>query len=143
MYKIGGELIQARLEKGLPHDSVSKSVYLMAVVVSTILLTLGSSLDIFSELSAEAGPHANSPEEALLIALVAGVFILAAHTAVALVITWFIYKRSDPSPRILYIMFSIFRIHILTTAFLQASLNDAIARTAVETTQPAVSLYKK
>jgi len=140
VYTIGGELVETRRAKGLPLDSVSNSVYLMALLLSTIVVTLISSLDAFSELASEMGPKAAEPKEAILLALIAGFFILLVHTSIALVIAWFIYKRSDPSPRILYIMFSIFRLNVLTIAFLQASLNNLIS---LQRQAPAISLVKK
>lgn len=147
LYKISGELIEARQEKGLPLDAVSNATYTVTVVITSLLAVLLSSLQSMGEIPEDVYQDL-SDIETLVAGLIAfaivGSFWLIFHTFIAAVLLWFVYRRKEQSPRIVYMLLALFRIQILTAAFLQASLNDAItsppARTPLPTTGTAGDL---
>lgn len=129
LYQISGELVEARRERGLPLDAISNATYTVTVVVTSLLAVVFSTLQSMGDIP-ESAYQDLSDVETLVAGLVAlfivGVFWLVVQTAIAAVILWLVYRRKDPNPRIVYMLLGIFRTHILTTAFLQASLNDSI-----------------
>ena len=68
----------------------------------------------------------------LLFMLLFWVFIVnvAIQGGLAALLLWFVYKRSNPSPRILYVLMFLLRTNIFTLGFLQDSLNDISDRQA-------------
>ena len=130
LYKISGELVEARREKGLPLDAVSNTTYTITVVVTSLVSVLLSILQTLGELPPRAYQELSDGESlaaGIAALFVISVFWLVVQTIIAAGILWLVYRRKDPHPRILYMLLAIFRIQILTIAFLQASLNDGIS----------------
>ena len=130
LYQISGELVEARRERGLSPDAISNATYTVTVVVTSLLAVIFSTLQSMGDIP-ESVYQDLSKGEAVVAGLVAllviGAFWLVVQTVIAAGILWLVYRRKDPSPRILYMLLAVFRTQILTAAFLQASLNDGIA----------------
>ena len=126
LYKISGELVEARREKGLPLDAVSNTTYAVTVVVISLPSILLSILQIpdrvYQELFSREVLSTSTSAMLIVIALE-----LALKAAIATGSLWLIYRRQSPHPRILYMFLAIFQLQFLTIAFLQASLNDGIS----------------
>lgn len=126
LYKISGELVEARREKGLPLDAVSNTTYAVTVVVISLPSILLSILQIpdrvYQELFSREVLSTSTSAMLIVIALE-----LALKAAIAIGSLWLIYRRQSPHPRILYMFLAIFQLQFLTIAFLQASLNDGIS----------------
>lgn len=129
IYKIGGELVEARYRMGLALDVVEKKIYRNVIVIMT-LVSIGISglqivLQSFDDEYAKMNPD-------LLLMLLFWVFIVnvAIQGGLAALLLWFVYKRSNPSPRILYVLMFLLRTNIFTLGFLQDSLNDISDRQA-------------
>ena len=130
LYQISGELVEARRERGLLPDAISNATYTVTVVVTSLLAVLLSTLQSLGEIPESVYQDLSSGEAVvagLVALLVIGVFWVVVQTVIAAGILWLVYRRKDPSPRILYMLLAVFRTQILTAAFLQASLNDGIA----------------
>lgn len=129
LYQISGELVEARREKGLSLDAISNATYTVTVVVTSLLAVIFSTLQSMGDIP-ESVYQDLSKGEAVVAGLVAllviGVFWVVVQTVIAAGILWLVYRRKDPSPRILYMLLAVFRTQILTAAFLQTSLNDAV-----------------
>ena len=126
LYKISGELVEARREKGLPLDAVSNTTYAVTVVVISLPSILLSILQIPDRVYQELFSREvlSTSTSAMLIVIALG---LALKAAIATGSLWLIYRRQSPHPRILYMFLAIFQLQFLTIAFLQASLNDGIS----------------
>ncbi|MBE6097794.1 MAG: DUF4234 domain-containing protein [Schwartzia succinivorans] len=129
IYKIGGELVEARYRMGLALDVVEKKIYRNVIVIMT-LVSIGISglqiiLQSFDDEYAKMNPD-------LVFMLLFWVFIVnvAIQGGLAALLLWFVYKRSNPSPRILYVLMFLLRTNIFTLGFLQDSLNDISDRQA-------------
>lgn len=129
IYKIGGELVEARYRMGLALDVVEKKIYRNVIVIMT-LVSIGISglqiiLQSFDDEYAKMNPD-------LLLMLLFWAFIINAviQGGLAALLLWFVYKRSNPSPRILYVLMFLLRTNIFTLGFLQDSLNDISDRQA-------------
>ena len=129
IYKIGGELVEARYRMGLALDVVEKKIYRNVIVIMTLVSIGISGLQIM--LQAFDDEYANMNPD-LLFMLLLWVFILnvAIQGGLAALLLWFVYKRSNPSPRILYVLMFLLRTNIFTLGFLQDSLNDISDRQA-------------
>ena len=129
LYQISGELVEARREKGLSLDAISNATYPVTIVVTSLLAVVFSMLQSLGEIPESAYQDLSNGEAlvaGLLALLIVGIFWLVVQTVIAAGLLWLVYRRKDPNPRILYMLLGIFRTQILTTAFLQASLNDGI-----------------
>ena len=129
IYKIGGELVEARYRMGLALDVVEKKIYRNVIVIMTLVSIGISGLQIM--LQAFDDEYANMNPD-LLFMLLFWVFIVnvAIQGGLAALLLWFVYKRSNPSPRILYVLMFLLRTNIFTLGFLQDSLNDISDRQA-------------
>lgn len=129
IYKIGGELVEARYRMGLALDVVEKKIYRNVIVIMTLVSIGISGLQIM--LQAFDDEYANMNPD-LLFMLLFWVFIInvAIQGGLAALLLWFVYKRSNPSPRILYVLMFLLRTNIFTLGFLQDSLNDISDRQA-------------
>lgn len=130
LYQISGELVEARRERGLSLDAISNATYTVTVVVTSLLAVIFSTLQSMGDIPESVYQDLSSGEAVvagLVALLVIGVFWVVVQTVIAAGILWLVYRRKDPSPRILYMLLAVFRLQILTVAFLQASLNDGIA----------------
>lgn len=129
IYKIGGELVEARYRMGLALDVVEKKIYRNVIVIMTLVSIGISGLQIM--LQAFDDEYANMNPD-LLFMLFFWVFIInvAIQGGLAALLLWFVYKRSNPSPRILYVLMFLLRTNIFTLGFLQDSLNDISDRQA-------------
>ncbi|MCR5446606.1 MAG: DUF4234 domain-containing protein [Schwartzia sp.] len=129
IYKIGGELVEARYRMGLALDVVEKKIYRNVIVIMTLVSIGISGLQIM--LQAFDDEYANMNPD-LLFMLLFWVFIInvAIQGGLAALLLWFVYKRSNPSPRILYVLMFLLRTNIFTLGFLQDSLNDISNRQA-------------
>lgn len=130
LYKISGELVEARREKGLSLDPVSNATYVLTIVLTSLLALGVSILQTMADIP--EGTFQDLSEGETIVAglvafLIVGIFCFVVQTVIAAGILWIVYQRKDPNPRILYMLLAIFRTQILTIAFLQASLNDAIS----------------
>ena len=141
VYKIGDELAQYRVKKGWDMDSVSASVYTWVAVITTFLATAFGGLEFavnFLASLTDEGSTAQqiSTEETIIAFLVFSfgylVIIFIVHSVFTGIILWVNYKRNDKNPSALYLVMAILRTNVLTTAFLQASLNDVIERLEAE-----------
>ena len=127
IYKIGGELVEVRHRMGLALDAVENKTYRNVILIVT-LVSIGISgvqiiLQSFDDEYAKLNPD-------LVFMLLLWGFIVNAAIQCLLtgLILWFVYKRSNPSPRILYVIMFLLRTNIFTLGFLQASLNDIADR---------------
>ena len=136
IYKIGGELIEARREHGLPLDSVSNTMYTVVTLVMTFVSTIFATLQMVGNFADVQDQM--SVEELLAVGAVALLGALFIQCVLSGIIIWFVYRRSDPSPRLIYILLTIMRTYFLTIAFLQASFNEALTHQGTEG-NPAVS----
>ncbi|MGP1366381.1 MAG: DUF4234 domain-containing protein [Schwartzia sp. (in: firmicutes)] len=130
LYQISGELVEARRERGLSPDAISNATYTVTVVVTSLLAVIFSTLQSMGDIPESVYQDLSNGEAVvagLVALLVIGVFWVVVQTVIAAGILWLVYRRKDPSPRILYMLLAVFRTQILTAAFLQASLNDGIA----------------
>ena len=129
IYKIGGELVEARYRMGLALDVVEKKIYRNVIVIMTLVSIGISGLQIM--LQAFDDEYANMNPD-LLFMLLFWVFIVnvAIQGGLAALLLWFVYKRNNPSPRILYVLMFLLRTNIFTLGFLQDSLNDISDRQA-------------
>jgi len=129
IYKIGGELVEARYRMGLALDVVEKKIYRNVIVIMTLVSIGLSGLQIM--LQAFDDEYANMNPD-LVFMLLFWVFIVnvAIQGGLAALLLWFVYKRSNPSPRILYVLMFLLRTNIFTLGFLQDSLNDISDRQA-------------
>lgn len=129
IYKIGGELVEARYRMGLALDVVEEKIYRNVIVIMTLVSIGISGLQIM--LQAFDDEYANMNPD-LLFMLLFWVFIInvAIQGGLAALLLWFVYKRSNPSPRILYVLMFLLRTNIFTLGFLQDSLNDISDRQA-------------
>ncbi|MGP1585944.1 MAG: DUF4234 domain-containing protein [Schwartzia sp. (in: firmicutes)] len=130
LYQISGELVEARRERGLSPDAISNATYTVTVVVTSLLAVIFSTLQSMGDIPESVYQDLSNGEAVvagLVALLVIGVFWVVVQTVIAAGILWLVYRRKDPSPRILYMLLAVFRLQILTAAFLQASLNDGIA----------------
>lgn len=129
IYKIGGELVEARYRMGLAIDVVEKKIYRNVIVIMTLVSIGISGLQIM--LQAFDDEYANMNPD-LLFMLLFWVFIVnvVIQGGLAALLLWFVYKRSNPSPRILYVLMFLLRTNIFTLGFLQDSLNDISDRQA-------------
>lgn len=129
IYKIGGELVEARYRMGLALDVVEKKIYRNVIVIMTLVSIGISGLQIM--LQAFDDEYANMNPD-LLFMLLFWVFIInvAIQGGLAALLLWFVYKRNNPSPRILYVLMFLLRTNIFTLGFLQDSLNDISDRQA-------------
>ena len=130
LYQISGELVEARREKGLSLDAISNATYTVTVVVTSLLAVIFSTLQSMGDIPESVYQDLSNGEAVvagLVALLIIGVFWVVVQTVIAAGILWLVYRRKDPSPRILYMLLAVFRTQILTAAFLQASLNDGIA----------------
>lgn len=129
IYKIGGELVEARYRMGLALDVVEKKIYRNVILIMTLVSIGISGLQIF--LQAFDDEYANMNPD-LVFMLLFWVFIVnvAIQGGLAALLLWFVYKRSNPSPRILYVLMFLLRTNIFTLGFLQDSLNDISDRQA-------------
>ena len=130
LYQISGELVEARRERGLSPDAISNATYTVTVVVTSLLAVIFSTLQSMGDIPESVYQDLSNGEAVvagLVALLVIGAFWLVVQTVIAAGILWLVYRRKDPSPRILYMLLAVFRTQILTAAFLQASLNDGIA----------------
>ena len=130
LYQISGELVEARRERGLSPDAISNATYTVTVVVTSLLAVIFSTLQSMGDIPESVYQDLSNGEAVvagLVALLIIGVFWVVAQTVIAAGILWLVYRRKDPSPRILYMLLAVFRTQILTAAFLQASLNDGIA----------------
>jgi hypothetical protein len=123
IYKIGGELVDARREHSLPADSVSNTMYTVVTVVMTFVAALFTTLQMLGE-SFDAMHKGGAEIVAFgLMALLLSFFV---QCMISGVIIWFIYRRSDENPRLIYILLAVLRTQLFTIAFLQASFNEAL-----------------
>ena len=130
LYQISGELVEARRERGLSPDAISNATYTVTVVVTSLLAVIFSTLQSMGDIPESVYQDLSNGEAVvagLVALLIIGVFWVVVQTVIAAGILWLVYRRKDPSPRILYMLLAVFRTQILTAAFLQASLNDGIA----------------
>ena len=101
-------------------------VTLVMTFVSTIFATLqmvGNFADVQDQMSVE---------ELLAVGAVALLGALFIQCVLSGIIIWFVYRRSDPSPRLIYILLTIMRTYFFTIAFLQASFNEALTHQGTE-----------
>lgn len=127
MYKIGGELVEARRSLGLKLDAVSNMTYTIVIIAMTFVVTAVSSLQAIGNLPEDAFDGMSDDAAVLTILLFllgASIVIFLVQCILSALLLFLVYKRSDPNPRILYVALSILRTNIFTLAFLQASLND-------------------
>ena len=122
--------MEARREKGLSLDPVSNATYVLTIVLTSLLALGVSILQTMADIP--EGTFQDLSEGETIVAglvafLIVGIFCFVVQTVIAAGILWIVYQRKDPNPRILYMLLAIFRTQILTIAFLQASLNDAIS----------------
>ena len=130
LYQISGEMVEARRERGLSPDAISNATYTVTVVVTSLLAVIFSTLQSMGDIPESVYQDLSNGEAVvagLVALLIIGVFWVVVQTVIAAGILWLVYRRKDPSPRILYMLLAVFRTQILTAAFLQASLNDGIA----------------
>lgn len=129
LYKISGELVEARREMGLALDAVSNGMYTAVIVVMTFVSAGLSVLRTLAEIPEDAFADMDDVETflaVLLVAVGASIVFFIVQCIISAIILWIVYRRSDPNPRIVYMLMGLLRTQILTLAFLQASLNDAI-----------------
>lgn len=123
IYKIGGELVDARRERSLPADSVSNTMYTVVTVVMTFLTALFTTLQMLGE---NFDAMHKGEAEIVAFGLMALLISFFVQCIISGVIIWFIYRRSDENPRLIYILLALLRTQLFTIAFLQASFNEAL-----------------
>ena len=135
VYKLGGELSDYRTKKGWEPDSVPPVVYTWTAVVLTFAAAGFSCLDFVLNLAGEMDNIDVQSEQfagylvgIAVVSLGYLVVIFIVQCVLTAIVLWVNYKRSDKSPQALYAIMALLRTNIFTTAFLQASLNDAIDR---------------
>ena len=129
IYKIGGELVEARYRMGLALDVVEKKIYRNVIVIMTLVSIGISGLQII--LQAFDDEYANmNPDLVFMLLFWAFIINVVIQGGLAALLLWFVYKRSNPSPRILYVLMFLLRTNIFTLGFLQDSLNDISDRQA-------------
>ncbi len=129
LYKISGELVEARREMGLALDSVKNSLYTVAIVFMTLVATALSVLGAIGDMPPELYQDLNHSESLVpmliyLLVVITSCFVL--QCAISAFLLWFVYKRTDPNPRIVYMLMAVLRLNIVTLAFVQASFNNAV-----------------
>ena len=129
IYKIGGELVEARYRMGLALDVVEKKIYRNVIVIMTLVSIGISGLQII--LQSFDGEYAKmNPDLLLMLLFWAFIINVVIQGGLAALLLWFVDKRSNPSPRILYVLMFLLRTNIFTLGFLQDSLNDISDRQA-------------
>jgi hypothetical protein len=129
IYKIGGELVEARYRMGLALDVVEKKIYRNVIVIMTLVSIGISGLQIVLQSFDEEYAKMN-PDLLLMLLFWAFIINVVIQGGLAALLLWFVYKRSNPSPRILYVLMFLLRTNIFTLGFLQDSLNDISDRQA-------------
>lgn len=129
IYKIGGELVEARYRMGLALDVVEKKIYRNVIVIMTLVSIGISGLQIILQSFDDEYAKMN-PDFLLMLLFWAFIINVVIQGGLAALLLWFVYKRSNPSPRILYVLMFLLRTNIFTLGFLQDSLNDISDRQA-------------
>lgn len=129
IYKIGGELVEARYRMGLALDVVEKKIYRNVIVIMTLVSIGISGLQIILQSFDDEYAKMN-PDLLLMLLFWAFIINVVIQGGLAALLLWFVYKRSNPSPRILYVLMFLLRTNIFTLGFLQDSLNDISDRQA-------------
>jgi hypothetical protein len=129
IYKIGGELVEARYRMGLALDVVEKKIYRNVIVIMTLVSIGISGLQIILQSFDDEYAKMN-PDLLLMLLFWACIINVVIQGGLAALLLWFVYKRSNPSPRILYVLMFLLRTNIFTLGFLQDSLNDISDRQA-------------
>jgi hypothetical protein len=129
IYKIGGELVEARYRMGLALDVVEKKIYRNVIVIMTLVSIGISGLQIVLQSFDDEYAKMN-PDLLLMLLFWAFIINVVIQGGLAALLLWFVYKRSNPSPRILYVLMFLLRTNIFTLGFLQDSLNDISDRQA-------------
>ena len=129
IYKIGGELVEARYRMGLALDVVEKKIYRNVIVIMTLVSIGISGLQIILQSFDDEYAKMN-PDLLLMLLFWAFIINVVIQGGLAALLLWFVYKRSNPSPRILYVLIFLLRTNIFTLGFLQDSLNDISDRQA-------------
>ena len=129
IYKIGGELVEARYRMGLALDVVEKKIYRNVIVIMTLVSIGISGLQIVLQSFDDEYAKMN-PDLLLMLLFWAFIINVVIQGGLAALLLWFVYKRSNPSPRILYVLMFFLRTNIFTLGFLQDSLNDISDRQA-------------
>lgn len=129
IYKIGGELVEARYRMGLALDVVEKKIYRNVIVIMTLVSIGISGLQIILQAFDDEYAKMN-PDLLLMLLFWAFIINVVIQGGLAALLLWFVYKRSNPSPRILYVLMFLLRTNIFTLGFLQDSLNDISDRQA-------------
>ncbi|WP_462332740.1 DUF4234 domain-containing protein [Schwartzia sp. (in: firmicutes)] len=127
IYQLGGELVETRYRMGIALDSVANKTYKKVIVITTLIMIGLSAIQ-------GVGNYINcvdsgfKSDAAMWVAMGAFLFNVVVAVAFSALLLWFVYKRSNPSPRILYVLMFLLRTNIFTLGFLQASLNDIADR---------------
>ncbi|MBQ4152564.1 MAG: DUF4234 domain-containing protein [Schwartzia sp.] len=129
IYKIGGELVEVRYRMGLALDVVEKKIYRNVIVIMTLVSIGISGLQIILQSFDDEYAKMN-PDLLLMLLFWAFIINVVIQGGLAALLLWFVYKRSNPSPRILYVLMFLLRTNIFTLGFLQDSLNDISDRQA-------------